>query len=85
MTPNLAMNITEQVALMATEGLEVWKNDENFLALRAFYEEMIRLGVAKKPEYTAAPLDTTGRGLYQAFVLNQQARLSTVKPLDLGR
>lgn len=60
--------ISEQVAIAISKGQEDWKQDARFVELEAFCEEMKRLGIAKKPEYTASPLDTVGRGLFQAIV-----------------
>jgi len=43
-----------------------FRADPAFIRLQEFYEEMKRLGVAKKQEYSLPPLDTIGQRLYQA-------------------
>jgi hypothetical protein len=65
------MTITEEVALVIANGQEHRKEDSQFAELQAFYEEMKRLGIAKKPEYTAPQLDTVGRGFYKALVVKE--------------
>jgi hypothetical protein len=59
------MAIDQEVkeAIYAFEQTRV--SDQEFLRLRAFYEEMKRRGIAVKKPYDIAPLDTIGRSFYE--------------------
>ena len=51
--------------LLAAKEHELASNPE-FVRLREFYEEMKRLGLVTKQEYSLPPLDTGGQRIYQA-------------------
>lgn len=56
--------VLEIKKLLAEKG-HVFGSDPDFVRLREFYEEMKRLGLAKRQEYSLPPLDTAGQGLFQ--------------------
>ncbi len=54
------MSIVKEVKKIIVEDKNEFLKDSNIQKLQAYYEEMRRLGIAKKQEYTLPQLDTTG-------------------------
>ncbi len=60
------MGIAEQMQDVLKEREHAMSSEPGFLELRKFYEEMLKLGIAKKQDYTLPQLDTIGRRLNES-------------------
>ena len=58
------MTITEEIQKELEANRESLEKNKEYVRLRDFYDEMEKLGVAKKSEYDLPPLDTIGKRLY---------------------
>lgn len=59
------MTLAEQLRKIAEEQASAVSNDLEYHEISEFYEEMVRLGFAKKQVYDLPRLDTIGRGLHR--------------------
>lgn len=59
------MTIAEEIQKEIEAKKEALEKNKEYVRLRDFYDEMERLGVAKKSEYDLPPIDTIGRNLYE--------------------
>jgi hypothetical protein len=69
------MSIVDQLQAALGEGEQELMKEASFRELQAFYQEMIRLGIAVKKPYELPQLDTVWRSLSQS--IPSQFRSST--------
>lgn len=66
------MSITDRVQDILDTQQHQREQSEELDKFRAFYDELLKAGIAKKPTYTLPSLDTVGRQIYQQMA--QQKR-----------
>jgi hypothetical protein len=62
------MSISERVEKTVSECEANLAENQSFIELKTFYEEMKRKGLVLKREYDLPPLDTIGRGMFTADI-----------------
>ena len=66
------MTIVEQLRKIAAEQAASFPREPGLRDLTEFYDEMVRLGIAKKNVYELPRLDTTGRSVQRRRTPKQQ-------------